>query len=75
MNLHPELRALMDAENTAARRATTALGRLIVAAFALTVALVPAATWPGTWASAAGLTVGALLLARLLYVATFKEHQ
>lgn len=73
MNLTPELRALMAAENTAARRATTALGRLIVAVFALAVALVPAALAPGTWASAAGLIVGALLIARLLHVAIFKE--
>lgn len=51
------------------------LGRLITAATALTIALVPAALWPGTWWAALGLTIGATLIARLAYVAiTSKER-
>ena len=67
---HGTVQADRDATRTA-----QGLGRLVTAATALTIALAPAALWPGTWWAALGLTIGATLTARLAYVAiTSKER-
>ena len=64
----------VDADR-AAIRTSRVLGRAITILAALTIALAPAALWPGTWWAALGLTIGATLIARLAYVAiTSKER-